>query len=154
MPEEDLVNLCLVSKAVQELAASQLYRSLRHIFYVPTASEEDITMDILAGALETLTTSDFNYASYLKEINIDVSPNVDQCDMHLQERVAQQFKYDRHCGKFFNNVLLTTIKRTSVLETFRYVPRPIFNLVYTNDMQVECSRRAQPLYLRSPWKTS
>lgn len=119
MADEDLLSLCLVSKAVHELAASRLYRKLRHIFYIPTADEDDITVDFLAGALEVLTTSDFNYATYLKQICLDISPNGDEGDIHLQETVAEQFKYDYHCGKFFNNVLLATIKRTSALEKFR-----------------------------------
>jgi hypothetical protein len=71
-------------------------------------------VDRLAGILETLTTSDYNYARYIKEISLDTVYSGE-----AGERASREFKYDYSCGKFLNTLLLATIKKISALETFR-----------------------------------
>ncbi|DAA76025.1 TPA_exp: Uncharacterized protein A8136_1062 [Trichophyton benhamiae CBS 112371] len=117
---EDLVSLCLVSRSVREYAASRLYRSLECILQPKSDLEHKWPIDRLAKQLETLTTSDFNYAAYIKSICLDTAPLTDDNDYQFQEQIADQFKYDTPCGKFFNNLLLASIKRISTLESFRW----------------------------------
>ncbi|EGD91193.2 uncharacterized protein TERG_07414 [Trichophyton rubrum CBS 118892] len=117
---EDLVSLCLVSRSVREHAASRLYRSLECILQPKSDLEHKWPIDRLAKELETLTTSDFNYAAYIKSIYLDTAPLTDDNDYQFQEQIADQFKYDTPCGKFFNNLLLASIKRISTLESFRW----------------------------------
>ncbi|KAG5206105.1 F-box domain-containing protein [Trichophyton interdigitale] len=117
---EDLVSLCLVSRSVREYAASRLYRSLECILQPKSDLEHKWPIDRLAKELETLTTSDFNYAAYIKSICLDTAPLTDDNDYQFQEQIADQFKYDTPCGKFFNNLLLASIKRISTLESFRW----------------------------------
>ncbi|KAK2780033.1 hypothetical protein FQN52_002258 [Onygenales sp. PD_12] len=111
----DLVNLALVSKAFHHLAAAQLYRSLSHVFTEDDTRTGHLAVDRLAGILDTLTTSDYNYATYIKEISLDTLHGGD-----AGERAAQEFKYEYSCGKFLNTLFLATIKKISALETFRW----------------------------------
>ncbi|EEQ27523.1 hypothetical protein McanCB56680_002956 [Microsporum canis] len=120
---EDLVNLCLVSRSVREHAASRLYRSLNCVLQPRSDIEHKWPIDRLAKELETLTTSDFNYAAYIKSICLDTAPLTDDNDYQFQEQISDQFKYDTPCGKFFNNLLLASIKKISTLETFRWNAR-------------------------------
>ncbi|KAK2882378.1 hypothetical protein FQN49_000402 [Arthroderma sp. PD_2] len=117
---EDLVSLCLVSRSVREHAAAQLYRSLNCILQPRSDLEHKWPIDRLAKELETLTTSDFNYAAYIKSICLDTAPLTDDNDYQFQEQIADQFKYDTPCGKFFNNLLLASIRKISTLESFRW----------------------------------
>ncbi|PGH28134.1 hypothetical protein AJ80_00024 [Polytolypa hystricis UAMH7299] len=110
----DLVSLSLVSRSFRDLAAAQLYRSLSHVFSDDTRSGQ-VSVDHLAGILETLTTSDYNYASYIKEISLDTAHAGEAGDM-----VAREFRYDYSCGKFLNTLFLATIKKVVSLETFMW----------------------------------
>jgi hypothetical protein len=110
----DLVNLSLVSRAFRDLAAAQLYRSLQHVFTDDDTRSGQLVVDRLAGILETLTTSDYNYARYIKEISLDTAYSGE-----AGERASREFRYDYSCGKFLNTLLLATIKKISALETFR-----------------------------------
>jgi hypothetical protein len=106
----DLVSLCLVSTAVRDAAVTHLYRSLSHEFTEVKSGQP--LVDRLAGVLETLVTSDFDYASYIKEIDIGAT--------HIAEpAVSQEFHYGTSCGKFFGTLLLTILKKISTLEKFR-----------------------------------
>ncbi|PGH15918.1 hypothetical protein AJ79_02085 [Helicocarpus griseus UAMH5409] len=112
----DLVNLALVSKSFHDIAAAHLYRSLSHVFAEDdTRTAGQLAVDRLAGILETLTTSDYNYAAFLKEISLDTVHSGD-----AGERAASEFKYEYSCGKFLNTLFLATIKRIAALESFRW----------------------------------
>ena len=72
-------------------------------------------VDLLAGTLETLATSDYNYAGYIKKIEMDTAYAAD-----AGERACREFSYEYSCGKFLNSLLLATIKRVRALDTFMY----------------------------------
>ncbi|EEP82287.1 predicted protein [Uncinocarpus reesii 1704] len=76
--------------------------------------------DELADLLETLATSDFNYAAYIKEISFDVLWNNDVTWTRTQDKVASQLKFDTGCGRFFSTLLLAALKKVVALETFRW----------------------------------
>lgn len=101
-----------MSKYIRELAAAELYRSLNHIFQEEHVSP-DPELDYLAGFLETLATSDYNYAAHVKEVSVDTSYTATKAD-----QLSRQFSYDLTCGKFFNTLLLAALKRTRALERF------------------------------------
>jgi hypothetical protein len=106
----DLVSLCLVSTTVRDAAVTHLYRCLSHEFTEVKSGQA--LVDRLAGVLETLVTSDVDYASYIKEIDIGAT--------HVAEpAVSQEFHYGTSCGKFFGTLLLTVLKKVSALEKFR-----------------------------------
>ncbi|EEH50610.2 uncharacterized protein PADG_06689 [Paracoccidioides brasiliensis Pb18] len=111
----DLINLSLVSKTFHVLAAAQLYRSFKHVFTDDDARAGHQPVDRLAGLLDTLTTSDYNYAAYIKEISLDTAHSGD-----TGERATSEFKYEFTCGKFLNTLLLATIKKITALESFRW----------------------------------
>ncbi|EFQ98522.1 hypothetical protein MGYG_01549 [Nannizzia gypsea CBS 118893] len=143
---EDLVSLCLVSRSVREYAVSRLYRSLECVLQPKSDLEHKWPIDRLAKELETLTTSDFNYAAYIKSICLDTAPLADDNDYQFQDQIAEQFKYDNPCGKFFNNLLLASIKKISTLESFRWNARLELNpavfaaLAKTPSLQHVCIR--------------
>ncbi|KAL1953602.1 hypothetical protein VTO42DRAFT_2549 [Malbranchea cinnamomea] len=107
----DLVSLCQVSKTVREVAVAHLYHSLTHEF--PGFSFEEPPVDRLAAILETLVTSDFDYASFIKEINLEASYSADS-------DVADEFSYAKSCGKFLNTLILAILKKVKSLESFRW----------------------------------
>lgn len=78
------------------------------------SSNGQVAVDHLAGILETLTTSDYNYARYIKEISMDTASGGDS-----GERASREFKYEYTCGKFLNTLLLVTLRKVNALETFR-----------------------------------
>lgn len=111
----------LVSQTLRELAAAQLYRSLRYSFHDLPSHVRDyqVPADKLTALLETLATSDFNYAAYTKSLHLTVARGDDASWTRTQERVAYQFKHDTTNGKFLNTLILAAIKRISTLELFR-----------------------------------
>jgi hypothetical protein len=108
----DLAQLCRVSKAIRELAAAELYHSLNHTFNEDPVSPKP-SIDYLAGCLETLATSDYNYAGHVKEVFVDTGYAAGK-----GEQACRQFGYDMTCGKFLNTLLLAALKRTCSLEWF------------------------------------
>ncbi|KKZ62455.1 hypothetical protein EMCG_03118 [[Emmonsia] crescens] len=111
----DLVNLALVSKPFHDLAAARLYNSLNHVFDERDTRTGQLAVDRLVGVLDTLTTSDYNYAEYIKEVSFDTVQG-----SQIGATVALEFKYGSSCGRFLNSLLLATIKKIAALESFRW----------------------------------
>lgn len=105
----------LVSRTFHEVAAAQLYRRLNHVFPDEDNKAGQLNVDHLAGILETLTTSDYNYAGHIKEISMDTLSTGE-----IAEKASREFKYEYSCGKFLNTLLLGTLKKIRALETLRY----------------------------------
>jgi len=97
------------------LAAAQLYRTLNHVFSENDRGSGRPSIDHLAAALETLTSSDYNYARFIKEISIDTTSAVSGADR------SRDCKFEYISSKLLNALLLAALKRTVALETFRYV---------------------------------
>ena len=72
-----------------------------------------IDIDYLAGFLETLAVSNYNYAGHVKEVFVDTGYAAGK-----GEQACRQFGYDLSCGKFLNTLLLAALKRTKSLEGF------------------------------------
>ncbi|KAI1926055.1 hypothetical protein LOZ12_000518 [Ophidiomyces ophidiicola] len=118
----DLQIVMLSSQALRHLSAIRLYRHVRHEFLeIPGDNRESpIPVDKLAGILETLTTSDFNYAAFVKEIALDAAHTSPSSWTRIQSKIAYHFKYDLLCGRFLNSLLLAAIKRMTALESLRW----------------------------------
>ena len=101
-----------VSRDFRELAAAELYRDVCHTF--PDENELE-PVDYLAGLLETLGTSDYNYASHIRQISVD-SVNLGDAG----ERTYREYLYTTSCGKLLNLSLLMVLRRTTALETFSW----------------------------------
>lgn len=71
-------------------------------------------MDGLAAGLDTIVTSEYDYARYLKEIDLESLSGGAK-----GERAYGQYTYDLSCGKFMNTLLLLTLRKAKTLETFR-----------------------------------
>ncbi|KAM3067656.1 hypothetical protein ACMFMF_009650 [Clarireedia jacksonii] len=123
---QDLIAVSLVSKHFRDLAAEHLYRSFHIVFPDDDAPSNESPIDSLAGGLDTFTTSDYNYARYLKEIILETLTGGDK-----GERMYRHYLYDESCGKFMNTLLLLTLRKAKALETFRWdirveLSRPVF----------------------------
>ncbi|KAL1998910.1 hypothetical protein VTN02DRAFT_5396 [Thermoascus thermophilus] len=112
---KDLAILARVSRCFRDLAAAQLYRTFAHVLADDDSSNGQAAVDRLAGILETLTTSDYDYARYIKEISMDTASGGDG-----GERASREFKYQYTCGKLLNTLLLVTLRKVNALETFRW----------------------------------
>ena len=108
-----LFNSLTVSKRIHSLAVAQLYRCFHHTF----SDFEDRTghglTDRLASILETLVTSEANYAQYIKGIYMDTVFVGD-----AGERACREYSYEYSCGKYLNTLLLAVLKKIPLLETF------------------------------------
>lgn len=109
MPE--LICLALVSRHFHHLASEIIYRTLH--FSLPYHGGKPYE-DTLAACLNTLTTSEYDYARHLRELFIDSSygtgPEAD--------RTIAPYVYTESCGKFLNTLLLLTLRKTKGLEKF------------------------------------
>lgn len=110
----DLIALSLVSKHFRDLASEELYRSFHILFPDEDDPSNDYPFDSLAGGLETFVTSEYNYAGYLKEFIMET-----QSGGEKGERAYRHYLLDVSCGKFMNTLLLLTLRKAKVLETFR-----------------------------------
>lgn len=115
----DLFSLSLVCRSFHELAASLLYRNVRHVLPDNDDASRQHDIDRLAAVLETLTTSDYGYARFIQEISIDGGSATNPNKTSLMQAVKHDANYA--CGKFLNALLLATLKKVVTLETFRYI---------------------------------
>lgn len=93
-----------------------LYRSFHIIFPDDDDLNFDSPIDGLAGGLDTFATSEYNYARHLREISMDTLSAGDRGEISYQ-----QYLYNTSCGKFLNTLLYQTLKRTEILESFKFV---------------------------------
>ncbi|KAI6781102.1 uncharacterized protein J7T54_003269 [Emericellopsis cladophorae] len=113
--QSDLICVALASRHFRDLAASILYREFNIIFPDDEEVLLDKPIDGLAGGLDTLTTSDYNYAQHLREISMDTLSLGMKGEMSYQP-----YLYRASCGKFFNTLLYLTLKKAKKLETFKW----------------------------------
>jgi hypothetical protein len=71
----------------------------------------------LAGGLETLVASDYDYAKYLRDIVLEPMNAGDK-----GEHAYRYYMYDSSCGKFMNTLFLLALRKARSLETFKLVP--------------------------------
>lgn len=99
---------------MRTLAAGQLYRNFHIVFPDDDDLSFESPIDGLAGGLDTLTTSDYNYAHHLKDLSMDTLSGGDK-----GEQSYQSYLYSSSCGKFLNTLLLLTLRRSRCLEAFK-----------------------------------
>lgn len=112
--QNDLICLSLVSKHFHELAATQLYRNFHIVFPDEDDPAYDTPIDGLASGLDTLATSEYNYAKHLRDISLDTHSAGDKA-----EQAYKPYLYSVSCGKFMNTLLLLALRKATSLETFR-----------------------------------
>jgi hypothetical protein len=111
----DLITLSLVSKLFRSLAAEQLYRS----FHIVFPDEDDVSaqkpIDVLAAGLETIVTSDYEYAKHLHEIVLEPVAAGKK-----GENSYRYYVYEQGYGKFINTLFLLVLRKARCLERFKY----------------------------------
>ncbi|CAI4216943.1 unnamed protein product [Parascedosporium putredinis] len=114
----DLVTLCVVSKRFHELAAAELYR-----FFAAKLGDTNIlyrgSRFALSGILDTLTTSEYNYAQFLRHFTIDSQYLGDKA-----RPACQPFSYSTSSGRFLNTLLHLTLREAQGLESFNTTNDP------------------------------
>ncbi|KAI9833763.1 MAG: hypothetical protein M1819_003496 [Sarea resinae] len=126
---DDLIALALVSRRFHEIASAELYRDFTIVF--GDEDDPDFTLtDSLAGGLDTLVSSDYNYAQHLKDITLDTLSGGEK-----GEKAYRHCLYDSSCGKFLNTLLYLTLKKAKALETFHWnirieLSRPVFRALH------------------------
>lgn len=99
-----------VSRAFRDLSAAQLYRTIHYTF---SDEEAENSVELLASILETLASSNYDYAAHVKEIHITSAA------LGVRGgRAYRDYLYSGSGAKFLNLTLLMVLKRTIMLETF------------------------------------
>lgn len=104
----------MVSKHFRDLASAHLYKNFHIVFPDEDDPSYESPIDGLAGGLDTFTTSEYDYAQYLKEIMLDTLSGGEK-----GERAYKDYTFDVSCGKFMNTLFLLTLRKAKALETFR-----------------------------------
>jgi hypothetical protein len=99
-----------VSQHFRELAAERLYRSFYIIFPREEDGAVDSPIDVLAAGLETLVSSEYEYAKHLHEIVLEP---VGSADAYMY------YMYEQSCGRFMNTLFLLVLRKARCLETFK-----------------------------------
>ncbi|KAL9623557.1 MAG: hypothetical protein Q9160_002238 [Pyrenula sp. 1 TL-2023] len=108
--DHELAGLMGVSHAFRDLAATRLYRSIN---YTVSDDENGALVDPLVDMLETLATSEYGYATFVKEIYVTSAALSERSERLCRDRFSIS-----SCGKLLNLTLHMVLKRTTVLETF------------------------------------
>ncbi|KAJ4300511.1 hypothetical protein N0V88_003187 [Collariella sp. IMI 366227] len=109
----DLICVSLVSKHFRDLAAAELYRDFQIVFPDEDNPHFDTPVDSLAGGLDTFATSNYNYARHLRILSFDTLHLGSKAELAYRPYLASQ-----SCGKFMNTLLLLTLRKAKVLESF------------------------------------
>lgn len=99
-----------VSHAFRDLAATRLYRSINYT--IPDDGNSAL-VDPLVDMLETLATSEYGYATFVKEIYVTSAALSERSERLCRDRLSTS-----SCGKLLNLTLHMVLKRTTLLETF------------------------------------
>jgi hypothetical protein len=102
-----------VSSHFRELAAERLYRSF-HIVFPDEDVDGESPIDVLAAGLETLVTSDYEYAKHLHEIVLEPVSGGDK-----GESAYRYYMYEQSCGRFMNTLFLLVLRKAQCLDTFK-----------------------------------
>ncbi|OBT55279.1 hypothetical protein VE04_05365 [Pseudogymnoascus sp. 24MN13] len=149
----DLISLSLVSKHFRDLAAAQIYRNFHIIFPDEDDGTYESDMDGLAAGLDTLVTSEYDYARYLKEIVLESLSGGAK-----GEKAYRHYTNDVSCGKFMNTLFLLTLRKAKALETFKWdvrveLSRPVYKSLHSIPALQHLYLRmhsGQSLYQRPP----
>ncbi|KAL2147775.1 hypothetical protein VTI28DRAFT_5547 [Corynascus sepedonium] len=123
---QDLICLATVSRHFRDLAAAELYRDFKMVFWEDLRHPEDTHPDPLALGLDTFATSDYNYARHLRHMNFDTPT------LGGNTSVAYRpYQSTLSCGKFMNTLLLLTLRKAQSLESFKWnigveLSRPVY----------------------------
>lgn len=75
-------------------------------------------VDSFAAAMDTLTTSDYNYNQFIKEVSIESTTMTASNRLASSEVLSTETGY--HAGeRFLNSLLLAALKGAASLESFR-----------------------------------
>lgn len=90
----------------------------------------DSPIDGLAGGLDTLVTSEYNYARHLRDLCLDTLSAGDKA-----EASYKPYLYTTSCGKFLNTLLLLTLRKAKALDSFRWnirveLSRPVYKALH------------------------
>lgn len=114
----------LVSQSLHDLAAANLYRYVVYRFsgIIPShVRDYQLPANEFTDLLETLATSDFNYAANIKTIDLAVGRGDEASWTRTQEGLAYQFKNNTTNGRLLNALILATVKRITALDLLRSV---------------------------------
>ncbi|SPO05842.1 uncharacterized protein DNG_08529 [Cephalotrichum gorgonifer] len=136
----ELISLSVVSRRFHELAAAQLYRSFHVILTNPPLLPRDnpplrSTANVtLTGGLDTLTTSDYDYARFLRHFSLDIRSVGDKARTSYQA-----FQYSLNGGRFLNTLIHLALRDAKSLETFKWnIPVELNRRVFKTLHQLPC----------------
>lgn len=113
---KDLICLLRVSRHFFALASSEIYRVLD--FNSSCADDSGAPVSHLADALQTVVASDLDYGQHIRTFRLGLSeensPNALMLSRVLWDSVADP-------SKALNTLILLTVRKATVLESFLYV---------------------------------
>ncbi|OAA68418.1 F-box domain, Skp2-like protein [Niveomyces insectorum RCEF 264] len=139
----DLICLSLVSHRFRELAAEQLYHTLDVVFSEEDELRPPDAMRDLPLCLDTLTTSDYDYAKHLREFSFDTENTGIR-----GENAYKTFHHGLSAGKFLDTLVLLALRKAKRLETLVWnvrieISRPLYKVLHQIDTLVNVELRLQ-----------
>lgn len=128
----DLLNLARTCRPFHELAMTQLYRRVSYVFGSSAPNPEQ-SLDRFTSILETLATSEYNYAQFVRQVSLD---RYNATDTVRGEFRGSGVDYGYACEKLLNSLLLIVLKRVTRLEHFRYVSK-LWELLYRCSLSMQ-----------------
>ena len=123
MDSSDLLTLQTLSQYFHFLASAELYRNLDFNITCAEADDRGAIASRAADALQTINTSEHDYAQHVKSFrlglgnNILMSSGLNPPESYFLARVVFDSKSD--ASKFLNTSVLQLVRRASILESFR-----------------------------------
>lgn len=107
------------------------------------------SLDHFCAILETLASSDHDYAGFVRKISLERASMAEVC--RAERGAGADHSYTN--GKLINTLLNIVLRRTSCLESFRYVSTLTLNLnIPLISIQMGCAYRNEIRYFRGSRK--
>ncbi|PYI04164.1 hypothetical protein BO78DRAFT_320995 [Aspergillus sclerotiicarbonarius CBS 121057] len=116
--EKGLLNLAGVCHQFRDLAAAVLYRDICYAIHADDPIHTQTSLDRFAAMVETVNSSDHEYASWVKDITVThIAPYESD---NRQGVIIQKPELSYDAGRHLNSLLAITVSKTTNLASFNW----------------------------------
>ena len=116
MNRKSLFKLQRLSKRFFALATAEIYSDLDFHFTISDSKDSDTPFARLSDALQTIVSSDQDYARHIKRFRTSISP---ENHTHALMMMRILWGADLEPSKLLNTMLLLLLRKAKAMETFQ-----------------------------------